>query len=284
MHMKENADSEHNDQTEVTENQHTFIIPAYKESKFLEDCIKSLKRQTTSSTIIITTSTPSDFISEIARKYNIEVFINVHGGSIARDWNFAYKICKTKYLTLAHQDDIYLPDYTEKCLHYTEKKTNSKTLLVFTDYEEVVFNKKKKISIVIIIKKLLLFVFLFKNIYKNRFVKRGLLSFGNTIACPTVMFNTQNIGTFEFAEKYHYVLDWEAWLRLAKRDGKFVYINRKLMLHRIHNESETTYQMKGNNREKEEEMIFSLIWKKPFAGILMSIYKLGAKLSANALD
>ena len=36
---------------------HTFVICAYKESKYLEECIKSLINQTVKSNIIMTTST-----------------------------------------------------------------------------------------------------------------------------------------------------------------------------------------------------------------------------------
>ena len=38
---------------------HIFIILAYKQSQYLEDCIDSLLNQTIKSKIIITTSTPS---------------------------------------------------------------------------------------------------------------------------------------------------------------------------------------------------------------------------------
>ena len=43
---------------EVKMNDHTFAICAYKESPYLEECIKSLKNQTIKSNILIATSTP----------------------------------------------------------------------------------------------------------------------------------------------------------------------------------------------------------------------------------
>ena len=57
--------------------QHTFLVCAYKESPYLEQCIKSLLAQTKKSNIIISTSTPCNYIQEIAKKYNIEVLINI---------------------------------------------------------------------------------------------------------------------------------------------------------------------------------------------------------------
>ena len=263
---------------------HTFVIPAYKNSGFLEECIQSLQKQTVPSSIIIATSTPSDFLTGIAKKYNIEIRDNDRAGGIAEDWNFAYRICQTEYLTLAHQDDVYLPGYTEKCLHSATKKGNSDVLLVFTDYRIINETLSKGSSLIILIKKILLLPFLIKRRYSNRVMKRGILLFGNPVSCPTVMFNTKNIGPFEFSRDYRYNLDWEAWLRLSDYRGKFIYINRKLQLHRIHSESQTISQISDNNRAKEEEMIFGLIWKKPFARMIFSLYRYAAKLNVNALD
>lgn len=38
---------------------HTFAVCAYRESPFLEDCVRSLVRQTVKSRILIATSTPT---------------------------------------------------------------------------------------------------------------------------------------------------------------------------------------------------------------------------------
>ena len=46
---------------------HTFVICAYKESAFLEECIESLEEQTVTSNIIMVTSTPCDYIINIAQ-------------------------------------------------------------------------------------------------------------------------------------------------------------------------------------------------------------------------
>ena len=48
-------------------NDHTFVICAYGDSPFLEDCINSLLSQTVKSNIILYTSTPSVFIDSIGQ-------------------------------------------------------------------------------------------------------------------------------------------------------------------------------------------------------------------------
>lgn len=46
----------------MAEKKHTFVICAYKESPYLEACIRSLKKQTVASAICLATSTPSDYL------------------------------------------------------------------------------------------------------------------------------------------------------------------------------------------------------------------------------
>ena len=54
---------------------HTLVLCAYKESEFLEECLMSLLNQTVKADIVISTSTPNDYINGIASKYNIKVFL-----------------------------------------------------------------------------------------------------------------------------------------------------------------------------------------------------------------
>ena len=61
---------------------HTFAVCAYQESPYLEECIKSLKKQTIKSNILIATSTPNDYIKGIADKYTIPYYINKGEGGI----------------------------------------------------------------------------------------------------------------------------------------------------------------------------------------------------------
>ena len=95
---------------------HTFVICAYKESPYLEDCIRSVLHQNVRGKICLTTSTPNQYIAALAQKYQIPVFANPVSEGIAADWNFAVASAKTRLVTLAHQDDLYEPSYTEKII------------------------------------------------------------------------------------------------------------------------------------------------------------------------
>ena len=100
---------------------HTFVLCAYGESPFLEDCMRSLKAQTVPSDILISTSTPNAHIEEIAKKYDAPLYINQGEAGITGDWNFGISHAHTPYMTIAHQDDIYDPAYTETVLQAVKK-------------------------------------------------------------------------------------------------------------------------------------------------------------------
>ncbi len=258
---------------------HTFIIPAFGNSDFLEACILSLKQQTIPGKILITTSTPSVFLTEIAEKYQLEIIVNESKTGLASDWSFAYKACTSKYLTLAHQDDLYNTNYAETFIKEAEKHGNIDCLILLSDYNELKINSLRNRSVVIFIKKILLLPFLFNNSLRKRISKNLLLVFGNPVACPSVMFNVENIGSFEFNSEYLYNVDWEAWIRLAKRKGSFVYIKKKMMGHRLHRESQTSIQIESTIRQKEEEKILKSIWGKWVGGILFFFYGFGGKFN-----
>lgn len=60
------------------------------------------------------TSTPNDYLEAMAEKYGIPMIVNPSGGDIQSDWNFAYRVCGSRYVTLVHQDDVYDPEYTQR--------------------------------------------------------------------------------------------------------------------------------------------------------------------------
>ena len=251
---------------------HTFVIPVYKESPYLEQCIQSLINQTVGSKIIITTSTPSAFSTALAKSYGLDYFIS-HKKGIANDWNFALSKAATPFVTIAHQDDVYHPKYTENIIK-TVSKTKD-TLIIFTDYQDLINNKPRAVNINSLVKKVLLFPFIFTKVIRSNHLKKLLLSFGDPICCPSVTFNKKALQDFTFSTELTCVLDWFAWLQLASKSGSFCFINKKLLQHRIHPDSETTVQISQGIRKQEELQMFKLIWGNKTAGFIAKIYTLG---------
>ncbi len=46
---------------------HTFVVLAYKESEYLEECIKSVLNQSLKTNVVIATSTPNDYIKNLLK-------------------------------------------------------------------------------------------------------------------------------------------------------------------------------------------------------------------------
>jgi len=252
---------------------HTFAICAYKESEYLEDCIISLKEQTEKSRIIICTSTPNNYISSLANKYNIPVFVNYGESGIGQDWNFALSKCETQYVTIAHQDDIYFKDYLYEILIKMQQQTNA--IIGFTEYSEIrngeLVNKNKLLRI----KRLMNYpIRLFP---KSRFVRNRVLSLGSSICCPSVTYNTQINDSFTFDTNFKCNLDWDAWSRLAKKKGAFVYLRKSLMGHRIHEKSETTSLLDNGLRFNEDLTIYRRYHPNWLCKIIHNQYKKSAE-------
>jgi hypothetical protein len=252
--------------------QHSFGVLAYQDSPFLDKCIQSLLRQYSScSFIYISTSCDNSSIKHVSEKYNIPLYINSSCSGIASDWSFAYQCAKTKYVTLAHQDDIYFPDYTKKCLQLTEQYPNN--LITFTDYYEAFNGIYKPYTETLIVKSLMLQpFFLFSPALSSFTLKKMMLMLGSPICCPSVMYNKKNIGNYNFDHSLKINLDWDAWVKLAQKKGAFVYVNKRLMAHRIHPDSETCRGILDETRYKEDSIMFKKLWPRFLVKLISRIY------------
>lgn len=254
-----------------TEDDHTFVICAYQESPFLEECILSIKAQKILGTVIIVTATPNEYIRELAQKYDIELFVNVAGGGIAKDWNYGIEISKTKLVTLAHQDDIYLADYLNEILKSINASSNP--LIAFTNYGEKRVDEIVEDAKILKIKRLLLWPLKIKRLQYSVWMRRRILSIGSAICCPSVTLVKENLKIPIFKEGMKSNLDWEAWENISKKKGAFVYCSKILMLHRIHAESTTSQIIGDNSRVKEDYVMFCKFWPTWIAKIVLSFYK-----------
>jgi len=247
---------------------HTFVVCAYKESAFLEECIQSLIKQNYKSEVVLYTSTLNDYIDAICKKYDVEIFTSDEEPGIGHDWNKSLSCVRTKYATIAHQDDIYLPDYSQKIM---DGFINHKdTLISFSNYQEWKNNEVLPHGRNLKIKSTLLKII--GSFPKSKRARLFSLSLGNIICCPAVSYNMELLPGFQFDEGMRTNLDWEAWYRIANLDGRFHYVSETLMYHRIHEESETTNTISDNTRTKEDKEMFEKFWPSWVANFLMRFY------------
>ena len=245
---------------------HTFVICAYGDSRYLEECIQSLVNQTLKTDIILYTSTPSNYIEGLCEKYDIPVFSSV-GGGIGKDWNNALSFVQTQYATIVHQDDIYLSDYAKNVL----SSVAGDMLIAYSDYQELKDGNIIPLTSNLKIKHLMLRTMAM--FPKWKFWRNRVLAFGNPISCPAVTYNLKKLNDFKFNEEMKVSLDWFAWYQIAQKNGSFIFVDESLMYHRIHEESETTNSIENNIRTQEDYEMYLLFWPKFIASLLLKYYK-----------
>lgn len=250
---------------------HTFSVLAYKESPFLEECIKSVLNQKYPSRVIIATSTPNDYIKNLAKKYNLQIKINQGKTGIGADFDFALQAGETDLTTIAHQDDIYDPEYSQAMIEAYQKHPES--LIIFPDYYELRNEERVEHNTLLDVKHFLLWPLRVSS-GKSQFMKRLTLRFGDPIGCPAVTFNTRKVQPPLFDNQMKNNVDWHAWEVLSKKSGNFTFVDRKLMGHRIHADSTTTENIQDHTRTKEDYEILQRFWPK---WIARKIAKLDAR-------
>jgi len=251
------------------EQRHKFVICAYKENPNLEETIKSLQNQTVRSEIAISTSTPNLYLSGLSEKYHLPLWINSISAGSGSDWNFAFSKAEAEFVTLVHQDDIYEPTFLEETLKAIEKYKNP--ILIFTKYYELRDSGNVYESRFLQIKHLMNSVISFMP--SSKFLRRFMLGLGCPICCPAVTYNKSKIGNINFRTDYQNSHDWEAYVRLAKLSGEYVYIPKSLVGHRVYTDSQTTKSIANGVRVKEDIEILNSIWPKSIAKLVMLFYK-----------
>ncbi len=257
---------------------HSFVVPAYGKSAHLERCLESLRAQTHPSPIFISTSTPFRGLSELADRFQARVTVHDPNAGIGNDWNNAIRSADSNWITLAHQDDVYLPDFA----HATKSaiRSNQNALLVFTGYRELLGDRVIPGGTLLLAKRALQeFAFLGRSSVMQSRAKRRLLAFGCAIPCPSV--TMRRLPGFVFSEKLAVNLDWDAWLRLACPEGAFVRVNRKLMLHRLHAGSETFNGTQAGVRQREDQQLFEQLWPKIIARFFTTLYSMSYRRALN---
>lgn len=255
---------------------HTFVICCYKECKYLEDCILSLFNQSIISNIIMVTSTDNEFIRKLAKKYKIKLYIRRGRSDIQRDWNFAYSKADSDLVTIVHQDDVYESNYLEEIMNFYAN--NNDVLFACTDYY-ILKNGKREEDINGKLKKVLKFPLRFSLFNSLKFFKVGALAFGNSINCPSVTYNKLLLGKNNiFTSKLKFSLDWDTFLKFAKKKGRIGYISKKLICYRIHQEATTVLFITNDERYNEDVIMFLKIWPKFIVKIIMKFYVKASKI------
>ena len=255
---------------------HSFVIPVYGAAPGLGALIESLRAQDGArSEILLSSSTPSTELGEIAKHYALPLHINSRRlGGISTDWNFALATATKKFITLAHQDDLFDSSYVSRLR--AALCANPGAIMGFCDYSEHSSQGPRARNLNLWIKRVLCRrAFGTRECISSTRDKKRLLSLGNPICCPSVMLDRSKIPDFRFPRGFRTNLDWMAWLDLARSPGGFVYVRDRLVSKGVHAESATTVTIANRAREREDRALFHALWPRPIGSVLAAAYRLG---------
>ena len=252
---------------------HCFVVLAYKDSPFLPACVASVCAQTVASSVVITTSTPSPYIDEVARRFGVEVCVNPRRDGIAADWAFGLAVSGARYVTLAHQDDVYYPAFAERTLETFRRSRGG--VLCFTGYEEIDDQGQPKSSKISKIKHLIQFFAIGGRERVEGGSLRAILALGNTLPCSTVTYDRSRLGDFRFSQDLASNLDWDAWMSLLDRGETFLHANERLVGRRHNDLTETSALIRDGRRAREDLLMFRRLWPKAISDLIAAVYRLG---------
>jgi glycosyltransferase involved in cell wall biosynthesis len=253
----------------VNARDHSFVVVAYEASPFLADCIRSLAAQTSPSRILIATSTPCPEIDAVAREHGLRVLVNPERRGIAGDWNFALCATDARYVTLAHQDDVYAPNFLAETLHLF---TDHEGAICFTGYQEIDDAGAPCSSKISRAKHLIEAATLGRRRVAGGLPLRLFLSFGNPLPCSSVTFDRSQLGGFAFSGDWASNLDWEAWWRLHGEGRVFLHAPERLVGRRHNQLTETSRLIRDGRRQSEDAQMFAKIWPRPLDRAIGSLY------------
>lgn len=251
-------------------NEFMFVICAYKEVHYLEECVKSLLNQTIKCKVVVSTSTPNDYIKNVAKKYDIPLKINPEVKGNFSDFCFAYAQADTKYVTLCHQDDEYLPNFAETMLKYMKSEKNP--IIAFSNYYDIKNGQIIKDSKLLKTKRKMNYLLSFKMFRNSKFIRNRILSIGNPICAPTVTYNKEIVKRPVEDCPLPTCHDWYSWIELAKLKGAFIYVKEVLLLRRIHEQSTMTEVIANNDKNISDYEIYRKFWPKPIAKFILKVY------------
>jgi hypothetical protein len=253
--------------------EHAFVVMAHGDSPFLAAALSSVRAQTLASSVLVTTSTPSASIEDAAKAVGAPLLINSQGGGIAADWNFALHASAARYVTLAHQDDVYYPTFLACSLALLA--ANPAACLAFTGYVEIGDDDARIRSRTSLVKHALERLILGKAPAPELGRLRAFLAFGNPLPCSSVTFDRQRLGDFAFSGAFRSNLDWDAWLRLLDAGAVFVRTPERLVGRRHNRLTATSALTREGVRRREDLILFRRLWPRPAAELIALAYKVG---------
>ncbi len=208
-------------------NKYSVILPTYNRADtYLRDAIDSIVNQTYENwELLIIDNHSTDKTKELVKSYkknNIKLLTNYTRGNIAKSRNLGIKKASGDYISFIDSDDTWEPEKLEKC-----EKIYQTTPDVLVCHAEKWRYENNKIKIVQYGPEI-------NATYKNLLINGNCLSLSATVV-PIFFF--RKIGYFSERSDIISAEDYDLWIRIAKSNHKFLFLNSVLGTFRVHSKS-----------------------------------------------
>ena len=206
----------------------SVIIPNYNNEMFLHRCIGSVVKQSFKNwELLLIDNNSEDNSKKVINAFGdnrIKIFDINNKGVIAKSRNLGIKLSKSEWLCFLDSDDWWETNKLQIIYNNIEKKYAD----VIVHNELLIFENKNKI------KKL------FYGPFEKNFFEK-LLLFGNRVSVSASVVKKEFISRnkIEFSEHKEHVTaeDYDFWLKISAKSGKFNFINNILGNYYIHNKN-----------------------------------------------
>ena len=211
----------------------SVVIPTYNHEAFLEKAVKSVLNQTFSDYEIIIIDNYSDdntenLIKNLNNK-NIKFIKNRNHGILAKSRNIGIEQSKSEWIAFLDSDDIWWQDRLKVLFDFIKKHNNYDVICTNELWINKMNNKKNNKTRASKY-----------GPYKNNFYEI-LLKYGNCMSTSASVVKKKYLidNKIFFSEEKDFTPyeDYDFWMRIAKNNGKFKFLNEVLGEHLFHPES-----------------------------------------------
>lgn len=202
----------------------SIIIPTYNRKNLLIKCLNELEKQTYDDFEVIViddgSTDGSEIVNEETYKFKLVYKKIINSGGPARPRNIGISISSGEFICLLDVDDFWFENKLEVCLNYLN---NDIDIL----YHDMLILDEKGLQVGI---------FKGRHLNKNNIVF-DLFKLFNPICNSSVIIRRKAMEiNLKFNEdiKYHFVEDFELWIRMALISNKFLYLNKTLGVYLLH--------------------------------------------------
>lgn len=232
----------------------TFAIPCRDGARHLPALLRSLLGQTVACRLLLVDDASTDRSVALAREVagdRLQVVQNPDPLGIPGNWNRAAALVDTEYFCLAHQDDVYAPDFAaalSATLAAAPGAAAAHCPAVAIDDEGA---RRRSLA----------------ERYKARIWRRlpavespaeafPRLFAGNYVSCPSLVYRRSAflaIGAFD--QHFRFAPDWEWLLRATAKGWQLATVARPLVSYRRHREQATRAAASTLKRYREEHAL-----------------------------